>query len=395
MTTIYFMRHGETDWNHQERMQGQRDCPLNAKGRSQAAEAGKRLAGAGIHFDRVCSSPLSRARETARIVSGFSDDNLFTDPDILEMGFGPYEGVSFSELPPEMFQFFADPERFPAPEGMESVPHLKERTGRFLDRLRAADPGGTVLVVAHGVALRVLMGHLLAGRWDEGWKMPLENCCVYRVILENGVFSQPEKVVAETRNAKEKEKTVEENTEIILKSINALQNLRHQVIIAIDGRCGAGKTTLAAALERKTGFPVVHMDDFFLRPVQRTPERYATPGGNVDHERFWEEVLQPLRAGRPAFVRPYNCRTGEIQSPIPVPEAPVIIVEGSYSCHPALWDGYDLHIFLDVDPDTQMERIIARNGPEKAEEFRGRWIPLEELYFAATGIAKRCELYLK
>ena len=160
MTTIYLMRHGETDWNRQERMQGQMDCPLNENGRRQAAEAGKKLTDLGIRFDRVCSSPLCRALETAQIISGRPEQEIITDPDIMEMGFGPFEGVFFVDMPAEMFTFFSDPERFPAPEGMETIPHLKKRTGRFLDRLRTADPGGTMLVVAHGVALRVLLGFL-------------------------------------------------------------------------------------------------------------------------------------------------------------------------------------------------------------------------------------------
>jgi len=67
--------------------------------------------------------------------------------------------------------------------------------------------------------------------------------------------------------------------------------------IAIDGRCASGKSTLGAFLQKETGGNLIHMDDFFLRPEQRTKERYATPGENVDHERFYEEVLVPLQNG--------------------------------------------------------------------------------------------------
>ena len=68
-----------------------------------------------------------------------------------------------------------------------------------------------------------------------------------------------------------------------------------RIIIAIDGRCASGKSALASNLENELGCAVFHMDDFFLRPEQRTPQRYAEPGGNVDRERFWEEILEPLR----------------------------------------------------------------------------------------------------
>ena len=394
MTTIYLMRHGETDWNRQERMQGQLDCPLNENGRRQAAEAGRKLMARGLRFDRVYSSPLCRALETARIVSGMTEKEILTDGDLMEMGFGPYEGISFSLLPSMMFAFFSDPERFPAPEGMEPIPHLKERTGRFLERLRTDDPGGTVLVMAHGVTLRVLLGHLMGQDWDRGWKMPLENCCVYRVEMKDGAFGAPEKVDADTRDPQTDATSVEENARTVLGYIRRLDG-RRPVIVAIDGRCAAGKTTLAAALAREAGYPVVHMDVYFPQPYQRTAQRLATPGGNVDYERFLEEVLTPLRQGRTAFVRPYSCQTGQLGAPLAVPESPVILVEGSYACHPDLWDSCDLHVFVDVDPQTQWERILRRDGPEKAEVFRSRWIPMEELYFAATGIARRCELYLK
>ena len=62
-------------------------------------------------------------------------------------------------------------------------------------------------------------------------------------------------------------------------------------IVAIDGRCASGKTTVATALAGLLNANLIHMDDFFLRKEQRTPERLATPGENIDHERFLEEVF--------------------------------------------------------------------------------------------------------
>ncbi len=387
MTTIYLMRHGETEWNRQERMQGQTDCPLDDSGRRQAAEAGKRFAGLGIRFDRVFSSTLCRAVDTARIVSG---EEPLPDPDLMEMGMGPYEGKRFRDLPRELFAFFDDPVHLPTPEGLEPVPDMRERIGRFLEKLRRADPGGTALVVAHGVTMRVLLGLLIGDDWIDGWRMPLENCSVYRTVLLDGAYSRPERVDDRARK-----RSTEARAERVLEELERLPRGREPVIAAIDGRCGAGKTTLAARLAEMAGYPVVHMDDYFPQPYQRTAERLATPGGNVDHERFREEVLIPLRSGGKALVRHYDCRTQTMGEAIPVPAAPVVIVEGSYACHPALWDAYDLRVFLDAAPGEQMARITARNGAEKAEEFRTRWIPLEELYFGAAGIAGRCELYLE
>ena len=68
------------------------------------------------------------------------------------------------------------------------------------------------------------------------------------------------------------------------------------------------------------------------------------------------------------------------------------IVEGSYSCHLALWDAYDLHIFLSISAHEQMERILLRNGETQATVFSERWVPLEEQYFSAYRIEERCDL---
>ncbi len=166
------------------------------------------------------------------------------------------------------------------------------------------------------------------------------------------------------------------------------------LLVALDGRCAAGKTTLAAYLQRQTGWGLAHMDHFFLRPQQRTPARLAEPGGNVDRERFLEEVLLPLEAGQAAVYRPFDCHTQSLGEPLRLEPGPVLLVEGSYSCHPALWDRYGLHVFLTVDPEEQLRRIAARNGPAGLEAFRQRWIPLEEGYFEAFALAERCELVL-
>ena len=86
------------------------------------------------------------------------------------------------------------------------------------------------------------------------------------------------------------------------KYIDALLQERERVIVAIEGSCAGGKTTLAEALGREYGCNVLPMDDFFLRPEQRTEQRFAQPGGNVDYERFFEEVLQPLLRGEPCLI---------------------------------------------------------------------------------------------
>lgn len=164
-------------------------------------------------------------------------------------------------------------------------------------------------------------------------------------------------------------------------------------LIAVEGRCASGKTSLGSALQKKLGCPVFHMDEFFLRPEQRTKERLLSVGGNVDYERFEEEVLKPLRRGaEKVSYRPFDCGSMSLLAPVTVQISGICVIEGSYSCHPALWDYYDLRVFLSVDKEEQLDRIIKRNGAENAETFKYKWIPLEEEYFSVFEVEGRCDM---
>lgn len=164
-----------------------------------------------------------------------------------------------------------------------------------------------------------------------------------------------------------------------------------RVLLAIDGCCTAGKTTLAAALAARYDSIVFHMDDFFLRPEQRTPQRLAEVGGNVDYERFRQEVLTPLLAGTDFRYRPYNCKTGLLADPIAVSPKPLCIIEGSYSTHPFFGRPYDLTVFLSVSPETQHARILRRPVHLHQRFFR-EWIPMEQQYFQSFSIVDACDL---
>lgn len=177
----------------------------------------------------------------------------------------------------------------------------------------------------------------------------------------------------------------------IVEAVYSRSSARKHTLVAIDGRCAAGKTTVASCLQKEAGCAVFHMDDFFLRPEQRTAARLSTPGGNVDYERFLQEVLIPLAKGQTVIYHPFDCKTKTLKKPVEVQPHPLNIVEGSYSCHPALWDYYDIHIFLNVESSEQLRRIALRNG-EGLEQFRSKWIPLEEQYFRTYQIKERCDL---
>ena len=181
----------------------------------------------------------------------------------------------------------------------------------------------------------------------------------------------------------------------LLAAIDKQMAAKPQVLLAIDGGSASGKTTLASWLEKIYGCQVFHMDDFFLRPQQRTAERLAEPGGNVDRERFYEEVLLPLTQGRTVQYRRYDCQTQTVGGPVNIRPGALNVVEGAYSMHPMLADSYDLSAFLRVPPEVQHARVLARNGPEIGERFFTRWIPLEQRYFDALDPAGRCDILLE
>ena len=172
------------------------------------------------------------------------------------------------------------------------------------------------------------------------------------------------------------------NLESVIKQIDDLLTQKDAVIVAIDGKCTSGKTTLASKLAELYDCNVFHMDDFFLRPEQRTPERFAEVGGNVDYERFLEEVLLPLKSSKTFSYRPFDCSTFTLSDPVIVTPKRLNIIEGTYSHHPYFGNPYDLKILLTIDEETQRRRILDR--PEFLHKrFFEEWIPMENRYFDA------------
>lgn len=178
----------------------------------------------------------------------------------------------------------------------------------------------------------------------------------------------------------------------ILEQIRVYQKeqSKEQIVIAIDGMCGAGKSTLAELLHESLGGNLFHMDDFFLQPQQRTAERLKEIGGNVDYERFREEVLNHLKDVQEFVYGVYDCRTQCISRQIHVKPTNINIIEGSYSLHPYLEDNVDIRVFLSVDNEEQIKRISGRNTKEQIKRFIEEWIPKENQYFEEYDITKKC-----
>ena len=173
--------------------------------------------------------------------------------------------------------------------------------------------------------------------------------------------------------------------------LDELLKSRQHILVAIDGNCTAGKSTLASQLEKEYDCNVFHMDDFFLRPEQRTAERYAQPGGNVDYERFREEVLIPLASDDAFSYRPFDCSSFTLADPVPVIPKQLNIIEGTYSLHPHFGDAYDFRIFLSVAAETQRTRILQRPAFLHRRFFE-EWIPMEQMYFDRFRIPEQCDL---
>lgn len=167
-----------------------------------------------------------------------------------------------------------------------------------------------------------------------------------------------------------------------------------RVTLAMDGRCGSGKSTHAAVLRELYDCPVVSMDDFFLSPELRSQARLAQPGENIHHERFWEEVALPRMQGKAIVYRPFDCSCGQLGDEIALPDAPLLLVEGSYALHPKLAPLYDLRVFSTVTTQEQEARLLAREGESGLHAFQTRWIPLEERYFEACQVEAQCDIIL-
>ncbi len=197
---LYLVRHGETVWNLEHKLQGVRDIPLDDKGREQARALRRENEAAGLTFDRVYASPLQRAVETACLITGRTREQLILDDRLVEMSFGSIEGTHYNfdddpwdpALPANLHMFTHHPSKFVAPPDGETFEQVIDRAGRFLEDLkreadRAAD-GRTengaarrVLIVSHGALLHGLMFHLNRRTdLEQFWDPLLRHCRMLR-----------------------------------------------------------------------------------------------------------------------------------------------------------------------------------------------------------------------
>ena len=184
---IYIIRHGQTALNNRQVLQGRSDHPLNAQGVAQAKVAASRLRERGIIFDRVFSSPLIRAIQTARIIA--PGVLVETDDRLIEMDYGPYEGMDLNAPAPEVIAFFGDFIHNPAPEGMEPLADVVARTGAFMEMLRTCK--GNVLVSTHAIAMKGILEYLAPDSNGGYWSKYIGNCAVYTVACGEDGYTAP------------------------------------------------------------------------------------------------------------------------------------------------------------------------------------------------------------
>ncbi|HVC32964.1 MAG TPA: histidine phosphatase family protein [Chloroflexota bacterium] len=158
MTTLYLVRHGETDWNHERRVQGHRDPPLNHAGREQARTLAAQLA--GVSFDAAYASDLRRAWQTAEILLEGRGVVVTRRPRLRERYLGRWEGRVFDEIPaldPDAWRDWLTRPRDRAPHGGETEAGLEHRALAELTGIVADHPTGTVLVVSHGGTIHAIL----------------------------------------------------------------------------------------------------------------------------------------------------------------------------------------------------------------------------------------------
>ena len=182
-TTIHLVRHGETDWNRDRRVQGHTDVPLNETGRLQAGALAARLA--EVPFDAVYSSDLARALETATIVVAPRALTITTSPALREKHFGTWEGLTDVEVHERFLTGRGDGWGDSWGDGLgdgETTEAMAERVVAAIFGIGAAHPASSVLVVTHGGPMRATLRHCDA---EDG---PIGNCQVVRLTAEDGVL---------------------------------------------------------------------------------------------------------------------------------------------------------------------------------------------------------------
>ena len=189
---LYIIRHGETVWNKEKRLQGSSDIEINENGRNIAIKTGEAMK--DIHFDVIYSSPLRRAYETAKLICKGRKIDILTDERLKEISFGNYEGKTYEELENSGIKFslfFDKPEEFMPAEDAENFDSLIRRAKSFLDELIKiyGNTDKRIMIVAHGAINKAIMLNIKNIELKDFWSGGLQNNCNAMIVsYRNGRF---------------------------------------------------------------------------------------------------------------------------------------------------------------------------------------------------------------
>ena len=192
---LYIIRHGETYWNIEGRLQGRTDIELTPSGISIADRSSQGMK--NIRFDYIFSSPLKRAYKTAEIIRRDRSIPIITDNRLIEVCFGNYEGMIVDNRNGNLALFFDNPEAFIPCNGAESYEEILGRSREFIEDviypLAEKNPESTALISGHGGINKALMTILLGSPLSDFWKGTYRgNCAVDVFQIANGNISQLE-----------------------------------------------------------------------------------------------------------------------------------------------------------------------------------------------------------
>ncbi len=183
-TRLYLIRHGQTDWNAEERYQGQIDSTLSARGRDQAARLARTLA--SVPLRAVYTSPLSRARDTATVIAAPHGLAVITLETLREVNMGEWEGLTAPEITDRFGDVLRARRRDPqgvTPAGGEALADLQARALGAVACMVGRHPGATIAAVAHGGLNKTILLAVLGAPLSRYWAIRQDNAAINLVVF--------------------------------------------------------------------------------------------------------------------------------------------------------------------------------------------------------------------
>ena len=189
MTRVYLIRHGTTEWNREEIFRGRADCALNETGRAEAQAVAAYLR--EVEFEKIYTSPLSRAAETAGVIAADRRLRAIPDPAFIDLDFGEWQGLPLKEVReryPDLYRVWRErPQDATFPRG-ENLAQVKARAWEGLLRVVQDNPEKTVLIVSHRVITKVLICAALGLDNSHFWQIKQDTTAINCLEFARGQF---------------------------------------------------------------------------------------------------------------------------------------------------------------------------------------------------------------